>query len=376
MKGFLFTGRKVEEQAKVAGFRQVHSSKLDSKNIEFTHILRHTLVCITFLMVWLCSFVSLNAQDIHSSQEFAIAPVYHPASTGRFDGFYRLGAAYRDQWRTIPANFQTFSFFGDMSFPTSKKRNPSGHFGLGVLLTADQAGDGNLSTTEIGLQSAYHQQLSRGGNVLLSAGAGLSLGNKSVEAGRLIFNNQWTESGFDPLLSNGENFASLSTRYLDVQAGLGLFVRTSLHNYVFMDASLHHINRAQISFFNADQALDFRPIASLGGRFGLRGSTAILPRIQFSTEQNARQITAGANLSWGLDYQVDGNQIIGGLWYRYGDAVVLNAGARLNDMQFIISYDLNASSLSPASRGYGAVELSLIYVGKRKDRSLQCPVNF
>ena len=120
----------------------------------------------------------------------------------------------------------------------------------------------------------------------------------------------------------------------------------------------------------------YDPIVAAGGRFGLRGTTAILPRVQFSSKQNARQITAGANFSWGLDYTSDGDQIIAGMWYRYGDAIMVNAGARFSDLQIILSYDLNASGLTPASNGYGATEISIIYLGKRKDRRLDCPNNF
>ncbi len=318
---------------------------------------------------------ALAAQDLHSSQEYALAPLWHPAATGRFDGLYRVGAGYRDQWRSIPASFQTLFVSADVAL-RNKNRRSQHHFGLGLIASGDQAGDGRLSTTEAGLQVAYHQPLARNGKVLLSAGFGASGGNKSVDVARLVFNNQWTETGFDPSLPNGESPDNWSTAYLDLQAGAGLFARTSLHNYLFADASLHHINRARISFFDGGQALGLRPLLTVGGRFGLRGTTAVLPRLQFSTERNARQLLGGTNIAWGLDYKPDGDQIIAGLWYRYGDAVILNAGARLGDLQFIISYDLNASRLTPASGGYGAAELTLVYTGRGKDRRLECPNNF
>jgi type IX secretion system PorP/SprF family membrane protein len=262
-----------------------------------------------------------------------------------------------------------------MTFPVNPRKGAS-HFGVGLVATGDQAGDGRLRTTEVGVQSAFHQQLSRGGKSMLSAGFAASVGSKSVDADRLIFNNQWTETGFDPTLPNGESFSGLREGYLDLSAGLGFFARTSLHNYVFLDASLHHLNQPRISFLDARQALGLRPVLAAGGRFSLRGTTAVLPRVQFSSEQNARQLIAGANFSWGLDYTWDGNQLIGGLWYRYGDAVIVNVGTRLNDLQLMLSYDLNASGLTPASNGYGAVEFSLVYVGRKKDRKLECPNNF
>jgi type IX secretion system PorP/SprF family membrane protein len=319
----------------------------------------------------------LHAQDLHSAQEYALAPLFYPSATGRFDGLYRVGVGYRDQWASVPVPFRTLMAFNDWNLPLGQGPNRgNGRFGLGLQLSGDRAGDGRLATNEGGLTVAYHQRLSRDGGTLLSAGAGLNLGGRSIDVTRLVFDNQFTESGFDPNLPNGEPALMPNDRYWDAQAGLGLFVRTSRLDYVFVDAALHHLNRPAVSLLQADERLGFRPVAAAGARFGLRGTRALLPRVQFSTARNARLIVLGANLSFGLDYRPDADQFIAGLWYRYGDAAIVNAGMQVGGWQFMAGYEVNASKLTPATGGNGAFELSMVWIGRGPEKRLDCPRNF
>jgi type IX secretion system PorP/SprF family membrane protein len=317
------------------------------------------------------------AQDLHSAQEYALAPIWYPATTGRFDGLYRIGLGYRDQWRSVPVPFQTLVLYNDWTLPLGKgPQRGNSRFGFGWQVTGDRAGDGRLQTTEYGAQVAYHQALSREGKSFISAGVGVNGGQKRLDLDRLIFDSQWTELGFDPSLPNNEPNLQAQTGYLDVQAGLGLFVRTSRFNYVYADAALHHINRPTVSLMGQQESLGFRPLAAVGARFALKGTRALLPRVQFSTQREARLITAGANLAFGLDYRPDADQFIAGLWYRYGDAAIVNAGVKLGDWQFMASYGITASPVTRATNGNGAFEVTMIWVGQRPNRSLDCPSAF
>ncbi|MFT7589386.1 MAG: type IX secretion system PorP/SprF family membrane protein, partial [Limisphaerales bacterium] len=131
------------------------------------------------LILLLSAAQLLQAQDVHTSQSFALTPLFNPAATGQFDGLYRIGIAYRDQWRTVTVPYRTLSFFADFNIPTHKKLPNS--FGAGFYFNTDQAGDANLNTTEAGLQLAYHQSLSREGNIIASVGFGFAYGQKRVD---------------------------------------------------------------------------------------------------------------------------------------------------------------------------------------------------
>ena len=110
----------------------------------------------------------LLAQDIHYSQFFTSPISLNPAKTGLFNGDWRVGANYKNQWNSIPVPYNTGSVFCDIS--RGKKRGDFiKKYGLGLFIAQDVAGDGNLSTTKIQLSAAYHQVLDYDEKYFLSA---------------------------------------------------------------------------------------------------------------------------------------------------------------------------------------------------------------
>ena len=65
-----------------------------------------------------------------------------------------------------------------------------------------------------------------------------------------------------------------------------------------------------------------------------------------------------------------------GAWYRMNDAVIPYVGLEYGEFHIGVSYDVNVSSLKPASNSRGGVELSLIFIRKYTDpnmKKLNCP---
>jgi hypothetical protein len=67
-----------------------------------------------------------------------------------------------------------------------------------------------------------------------------------------------------------------------------------------------------------------------------------------------------------------------GLWARFSnltDAIIPYAGLDIGSFTFGMSYDVNVSSLKPASQGQGGFEISLIYIKKPSDgrKTIPCP---
>jgi hypothetical protein len=52
-----------------------------------------------------------------------------------------------------------------------------------------------------------------------------------------------------------------------------------------------------------------------------------------------------------------------GAWYRYADAIAPYVGFEWAKAKLGISYDVNLSGFTPATKGNGALEISLIYNG-------------
>lgn len=57
--------------------------------------------------------LAVLAQDIHFSQFFNTPYAQNPANIGQFDGDYRMGAVYRQQWRSVTIPYSTFGMGAD-----------------------------------------------------------------------------------------------------------------------------------------------------------------------------------------------------------------------------------------------------------------------
>ena len=65
-----------------------------------------------------------------------------------------------------------------------------------------------------------------------------------------------------------------------------------------------------------------------------------------------------------------------GSWFRFGDAIIPYVGLEFGEFHLGATYDVNVSSLKPASNMRGGAELSLIYIKKPSDpdaKKLNCP---
>jgi hypothetical protein len=65
-----------------------------------------------------------------------------------------------------------------------------------------------------------------------------------------------------------------------------------------------------------------------------------------------------------------------GSWFRVGDAFIPYVGLEFGDFRLGASYDVNVSSLKPASNMRGGAEFSLVYIKRPNDpnaKKLNCP---
>jgi hypothetical protein len=97
--------------------------------------------------------------------------------------------------------------------------------------------------------------------------------------------------------------------------------------------------------------------------------TVLYASALFQSQAAATEVLIGTavgfvlNPGHDLDYQKNTIFYLGG-WYRYGDAASPYIGLEWSKMRLGVSYDVNISSFSPATKGFGAYEISLIYFGR------------
>ena len=305
-----------------------------------------------------------SAQDLHFSQFMNSPLMTNPANTGFLPGGdYRLGVNYRNQWSAIMAiPYRTMSVFGDIQLMQNEDK--TGWMGVGGVILRDVAGTGNLTSTKAYGSVAYHQMIDAGS--LVSLGFNVGWANKQIHVGNLKFPDQFDGHFFDNHLPTTVSLDANNINYLDIQAGANYAYFPNENTYVNAGFSTMHVNRPRESFFKASPGIDNRiPVRMTGflnGSFKLNDQWIVNPNAYFSMQAKSSELVLGTNAHYNLSG--DGEKIlIGGLYYRYKDAVIPMLGLGYKDLVITFTYDATMSDLKQYNNTRGAFEFSLIKQG-------------
>src|SRR6201989_3030727 len=99
------------------------------------------------LLLIMCG-TKIFAQD-HIYTQFFDSPIYlNPALTGQFEGDLRMNAIYRNQWTSIPGNFNYTTASIDYNMPQFGG-------GMGLMFNRTSEGTAALATNAIAGTYAY-----------------------------------------------------------------------------------------------------------------------------------------------------------------------------------------------------------------------------
>ena len=109
-----------------------------------------------------------------------------------------------------------------------------------------------------------------------------------------------------------------------------------------------------------------RHIGFINGIFKMSDNVIINPNAYYTTQAKSSELVLGLNAAYNLSG--DGSkQLIGGLYYRYQDAVIPMIGLEINNIRFTFSYDVTTSSLKNFNNSFGAAEFNLLKKGFYND---------
>jgi len=331
------------------------------------------LVCALAL---LCSVLTVSAQDPNFSQFFASPLTLNPAMTGKIDGLYRVAGNYRNQWPTINNAFTTYT----ASFDAGIMRNRISEidqFGVGVMAFKDQSGNGVIKYDYLSFSTAYHKGLDEDGFNQLGAGFQVTYGSKKLDVTSLKFEDMLRSDGFTGITNETFNGTQLSLSYVDVNAGILYNGTTNGYNNYYFGVSAYHLNRPKETFQEGEFYLAPRVTLQAGGRIPVGQYDAVHLSANHSRQAGAVNTVIGG--AYGLNLNADEyapTNLYLGSWFRLGDAIIPYVGLEFGEMRIGATYDVNVSSLKPASNMRGGAEISLIYVRQPRDpnaRKLNCP---
>ena len=320
----------------------------------------------------------MRGQDLHFSQFFNSPLTTNPANTGFTpDVDYRIGAHFRNQFSSIlPAPYKTLSIYADGQ--AFRERLDNGWLGLGAVILSDQAGSGGLTSTKIYGSVAYHQMLGEGS--LLSAGFNLGWVNKRIDLTKFTFPDQFNGVFFDNSIATGVNFSANSVSYFDMQVGLNYAYFTNENFYFNLGYSIMHVNRPQETFFSTapdSSKIAMRHVVFVNAQYKLDDQWILNPNSYFTMQAKAVDFMFGMTANYNLSGNGD-EQLIAGLYYRAGDALIPMLGFELKKVRFTFSYDATTSPLSNFNSSQGAKEFNLMKTGfynenNSASRQVVCP---
>lgn len=330
---------------------------------------------------------SANAQDPHFTQYFASPLTLNPALTGLTQCDIRVAANYRTQWATVSSNpYVTGTISYDMSALKGRLNNGDA-VGFGVLGLFDRSGLGGLQNVTVGVSAAYHKALGYEKQHTLSLGVQGYLVQKSIDFTKLTFGDEWDYGLGEAQQGSSAEYATLGpsdVTYPDFNAGLMYSGRITENSTAYIGFSYYHITKPQEQFINNGNytnTINSRYSTYLGGSFDLNENIVLYASGLYQSQASASEIMAGAAVGFvmnpGYDKEFSKKTILYlGSWYRFADAICPYVSFEWSKMKLGISYDVNVSSLTPATNGNGAYELSLIFNGCINERSPNPTYNY
>jgi len=315
------------------------------------------------------------AQDPHFSQFFSSPLTLNPAFTGKFDGAVRVMGNYRNQWPSINNAFITSTGAVDFHiFQESLPKNDA--WGLGALLLSDKSAAGAVNYNYFSASTAYHKGLDEDGFHQLSLGVQATYASMFINTGDLKFESQLDPNGGGFTLPGPYGGASLSTNYVDINAGLLYSGSTDDRNNFYGGLSLYHINAPKQTFLGTSSyTVKPRFTAQAGGYFAIGPATTLHLSGLETIQGGANETVLGTALQFITNPDDDvQTSVYVGTWLRLKDSFIPYLGLEFNNVRLGASYDINTSSLNTASQKQGGIEISAMYIYRPStDKPINCP---
>ncbi len=302
------------------------------------------------------------AQDPAFSQFYANPLYLNPAFAGTND-CPRANLNYRDQWPGIGRTYVTTSVSWDQHVQAIGG-------GLGVVISQDRTGSGNLNTSHASLLYSYRLKVNN--TFAIKTGFEASYRRIDIDWTQLTFGDM-IDPQYGFIFATQEDLVNYaqSVNYPDFSAGLLAYSE----NFFFGFAA-HHLTQPNQGFISESQ-LPTKLTVHAGGNFALsrykNSVTTISPNFLYQQQQDFQQFNYGVYVKRGA--------IVGGLWARNSlenfDSFIIMMGLVQESFKFGYSYDITVSNLKN-NNTLGAHELSFtIYMPCRsKSRSfntISCP---
>lgn len=316
-----------------------------------------------------------GAQEFTFSQAGLLRNALNPARVADMPEEGRASLAYRNQWYSADQPYSTLFASAEGAYRL-RSEGPLRRLGGQLSFADDNLARGTIRTQWVQLAGSYTQSLDVARRHQLSVGLGLALQMRSLNAGALTFDNQFSSQtlGFDPTMASGESFGTQRQGFVQASAGLAYRFFASERLALRADVAFLGINSLRESFSTLGTYNGFtqkrRLSGTLSARYQTQGRLVLEPLVYYNRQGPAYESLAGLWVLWAQSPYARKNMLIGpGLFVRPGDAVIPGVRIEYDRLSAAATYDATYSRARAAARannllglgGLGALELSLQY---------------
>lgn len=288
----------------------------------------------------------LKAQDPAFTQYNGTALYSNPAFTGS-SGITRIQAAQRIQWPSIPGTFYTTNLAADVSFAKLP-------FDVGTLYSYDNAGNGTLITSNLGISLARSFKIYK--SLSIRFGLSASVMSRKLNASLLTFGDQ-IDSRYGFIYNTSEIISNPTVHFALLNAGMVIHAKRFLVGY-----SAANINRPSTSFNVTSSVLPIRHTLQSSYRILQREgkrTRALYANLLYIKQQYFYQLLPSISFRYGK-WKL-------GAGYRYEDALIGMLGYTGKRLSVGYSYDYTVSSLTNITGGSHEFTLGFIF-GKLNEK--------
>lgn len=322
-----------------------------------------------------------EAQDIHFSQFYENAIMRNPALTGIFSGDYKVGVNYRTQWSNISVPFRTFLASAETRIVTN--RSIGDYLSFGVAATYDRAGSISFNSLQVYPALNYNKSLEDTRNSYLSVGFAGGYIQRSIDFSKATFSTQYVNGGYSATNGSGENFNNTTLRNYDVAAGISLNSSAGPGNIVnyYLGFAAFHLNKPKHAFNDNNEliVLATKYSANMGFSWRVNNQFGLNGHFDYYKQGTYTEIIGGGMVSWQSAGELSKNfRVYAGVFMRAKDAIIPTFKIDYEVYSLTFTYDVNTSTLQPATSGAGGAEISLFVKGLFKKSSqygsnVSCP---
>tara|TARA_B100000902_G_scaffold398727_1_gene466598 strand:- start:2292 stop:3233 length:942 start_codon:yes stop_codon:yes gene_type:complete len=289
-----------------------------------------------FVIFLLIVVNQLQAQDVHFSQFSKTKPLLNPSLITNQDNDYHIHLQRRSQWSSVTVPFNTLS----LSVIAKKLYK---NISLGANFLNDVAGDSHFSTN--GLNLSVANSFNSKDNSF-SAGFFSGVYQRSIDLEGLIFLEE-------------EEISNANFTFFDIGVGVSNYRKIDRKSSILVGISAYHLNTPNQSFSTSDK-VSLQPKHILHSTYSKRITPKIIiaPTFYLSSQKQDRELIIGSRFSYKATNFVN---LKSGIYSRMNDAIFVLFGLQKENLEVLVSYDINTSSLSSASNNMGGFEFSVNY---------------